>query len=331
MKTNSGLVKYREDFTGKVCKDLFAKTEKLSGNDILTITPVRQLNLLVIKNLLITWKRELKNLESPFFDYSHPEVEKALGQFGNTLSRHISVNQETFSGLLIKSVEEAILLAVSPRDFYNKLIEEGLQNAYSATDFREIAKYIKINSHVLPKVLEDIEKRGEKIEMIKIQLENFFNDGSFESDDPSTLMEGLSEIYPMPEYLLSGQEEHSSREKEDFKPEIVFDLTEKKSPVVAKEKVLNDTFSVENNVTISDVLHRKKIDDIKKSLTINQKFMFVDHLFSGEVHSFENAVNTIEKLSSFKEAVEYVQSNFKWDMESEEVTEFMDILEKRFH
>jgi len=328
---NSGFDKYCEAFTNIVCNNIFANTKILSGNDILSITPIRQLNLLVIKNIQISWKNEIKHLESPYFDYSHPEVEKALKQFSNTLSRFISVNRENFSDLLKKSVGESILLAVSPRKFFSDLIEEGLHNTYSITDFREIAKYIKINNHVLPKILEDIEKRGDEIERIKIQLDAHFNDASFDPDDSSTLIEGLSEIYPLPKELLIDQEKSFAITKEDFKDEIVFDLTEKKSPLVAKEKILNDTFSVENNVTISDSLHRKKIDDIKKSLTINQKFMFVDHLFSGEVQSFENAVNRIEQFSSLKEAVQFINANFKWDMESEEVAEFMDIVEKRFH
>lgn len=71
-----------------------------------------------------------------------------------------------------------------------------------------------------------------------------------------------------------------------------------------------------------------------KMLTLNQRFMFVNELFEGNQNLFLSAVEQIDKMDNYQEASSHIKKSFadkyNWDMETEEVQEFMELVEKRF-
>ena len=62
--------------------------------------------------------------------------------------------------------------------------------------------------------------------------------------------------------------------------------------------------------------------------------MFVNELFAGDADSFNKALDKIENMGSYDEAIDYLIKKYardnEWVMESEEVIEFLEILDKRF-
>ena len=75
----------------------------------------------------------------------------------------------------------------------------------------------------------------------------------------------------------------------------------------------------------------QKITNIKDSLTINQKFMFTKILFNGDFEIFSQAIDRLDTLDNFSQALNYLENNHAlWDKESEEYLEFMEMVEKRF-
>ena len=81
--------------------------------------------------------------------------------------------------------------------------------------------------------------------------------------------------------------------------------------------------------TLADDLNR--IQSLKESLTINQKFMFTKMLFKGDFEAFVTAVDFIDSCATFSEATQFVEKTYPdWDKESEEFAEFVELLEKRF-
>ncbi len=94
----------------------------LDGPALLQFTPVRQVNLLVLRQLLGRWQQEASQLRSPFFDFEAAPVRAALGQFMNVLSRHIRLDRAALEPLLAQAVADTLVLATNPATAFERLL-----------------------------------------------------------------------------------------------------------------------------------------------------------------------------------------------------------------
>ncbi len=86
--------------------------------------------------------------------------------------------------------------------------------------------------------------------------------------------------------------------------------------------------------TVGENLHRKPIKDLKAAIGINEKFLFINQLFEGNLEDYSEAVeklNGAPDLSVAKQliAVE-LASRFNWANNDEHVQHFVDLVERRF-
>ncbi|WP_151089343.1 hypothetical protein [Hymenobacter baengnokdamensis] len=110
----------------------------LDGPALLKFTPVRQVNLLVLRQLLGRWQQEANALRSPYFNFEAEPVRAALGQFMNVLSRHIRLNRAALEPLLAQAISDTLVLATDPATAFERLVlppagpdaEEAIPLAY---------------------------------------------------------------------------------------------------------------------------------------------------------------------------------------------------------
>ena len=94
----------------------------LDGPALLQLTPLRQLNLLVLHQLLGRWQHEAEGLRSPYFDFEAAPVQAALGQFMNVLSRHIRLGRAALEPLLAQATAATLLLRTDPGAAFERLL-----------------------------------------------------------------------------------------------------------------------------------------------------------------------------------------------------------------
>ncbi len=118
------------------------------------------------------------------------------------------------------------------------------------------------------------------------------------------------------------------KEIENSAKEINEDLVKEST-----ESTLNDKFGIESK-TLADVHEEKKISNIMEAISINHKYMFLQELFDGDNEVFQKAVIEIEERKTFDAAVEFLVQNyakeFFWDMNSDEVKEFLKVIFRYF-
>ncbi len=319
---------YSKRFAHKIADDFFADHDKIASKDVMNVQEIRQVNLFVVKNLYDQWQRESERLRSPYFDYSSSEVKDAMQEFMNKLSHHISLNRETYVELLEKSTEETLLLIFTPYDFYFRLLSEYDRDEIPAGYLSYVLKYVKINPHILRNMLEIIGERD--LELVEKSQINELLDKSLErtKESPEDVDQYIEKFSG---YVSLSLEEIYG---EDKKKEV------KKSPEPAPEKkkeksgghkpTLNDLLQKDEVPTLADIHRRAKIEDIKKSLSINQRFMFVNTLFNGSEEAFDRTVEHIESVSNSEEAISFLTHKFSnWDHDSEEVAEFLQLVKRR--
>ncbi|MCP4460229.1 MAG: hypothetical protein GY816_19730 [Cytophagales bacterium] len=136
--------KYSEQFAAKISEEFYASHSHISGQEILNITPSKQVNFFIIKLLFNNWQQESTRLESPFFNYGAIEVKEALLQFMNVLSRFIRVERKEFEALLQDAVRDTLFLIMAPNVYIE--IEFDRKGVESLTDklAKNILKYIRI-------------------------------------------------------------------------------------------------------------------------------------------------------------------------------------------
>jgi hypothetical protein len=130
-------------------------------------------------------------------------------------------------------------------------------------------------------------------------------------------------------------------EDEDNDEDIVFQLIPNDEPAIEAPKgevkpmvSLNDTFKENANqqATIAKKLEGSPISDLKKNISLNQRFQFCKDLFKGNNQEYEV---TLEKLNNTNrdEAIRVLQTlkdKYSWNPDSMAVKDFTDLVNRRY-
>ncbi|MDW3197171.1 MAG: hypothetical protein R8G66_32635 [Cytophagales bacterium] len=416
---------FKKTFTEQIIHQSFQAKDALSGKELVTLTPSKQLNFLIMKALFQEWQDEMKRLESPYFDYKHPDVKKALVQFMNVLSQHIEVSAATLKDLISKALDEGFVLVTDPAAFVRQEFAGRDQQTFQAKHAKPILKYLKL----LTEEFDDFfnaQATGSYAEVFEI-ADDYFADVDL-SESQERLFTNLSEVAPITLEELLDEEEFADitqfdedLEEEELEPEVVeapaaeepkeeATLEVEDEPIAAEEEVnepeeeapvdeevpeeepepdpepvdepeedssdpedvldeiepdpepeptpepeltpeptpesdpepevtetatLNDQFSEAKEESLAEKLEKEEQPGtILSSVSVNQKYMFVQELFDGDANTFQKALAEIEYSGSFDDAVEHLVTNyarqFDWDMNSDEVKELLKVIFRRF-
>lgn len=395
------LGRYAKEFSQKSIDFYFINREEIAGNEILKFSPVTQVNLLVIKAIFEKWQSEIQNLKSPYFDYEHPSVQKALSNFMNILSQHISVKKEDFQGLVEQATKEALLLTFKVKQYFNKEIQK--KESFIIKDWKEKSRYFRLHkdlyqvflNNTQKYFLEEISKEQaleiwedvcsqnmHLIESTAITITNFSqvltldistllnqeqiisssNDSSFgvtetqnfveNGSEESSIKPDLEKTIPYyyeenPEVTPTFQQENPAKIVEE--EELIFP-SEKELPVeneslesfsntLEEEQLppsLNDKLKAKQEVgtTVLESYQQAKIENIRSAITLNLKFLFINQLFQGNNHDYNEAIDCINHCGSLSEADKLLRNEYApryhWDFEEEAVIEFYKVIEKKF-
>lgn len=326
---------YSQAYSNKILDEYFNRNPKISGEAILSISDVKQVNLFILKILFESWQAELDNLKSSYFDYEHTEVKNALQSFQNTLSRHILIDRDNFEPLFQEAVYDSILIILSPYRYYYAELEKTAN--VQKKRLQGSKKFTKVNQSILLSLIAEFKTQHiqECSSDQAIEILNKILEGTTSSpDDITNHVEAFNNILPLDldRIYIDGDEfvEKPQKEKAASGIDIVGDnedLSSEKSNVVA----LNDAFSTTGQTTLADLHEKQKIDRIETNITLNQRFMFVNELFDGDVKKFNDTIQKLDNLANSREAQKYISAHFShWDPSDDEAKEFFDIVARRF-
>ena len=177
-------------------------------------------------------------------------------------------------------------------------------------------------------------------------LEEFWDQstGQIEEAEESTGPEFEAEE-ESPRFELEEEVEVKNEEEEEEEEELI-ELPEETLPILQPEKseAIASTPATGKGL---DEAHLKAIfasetykgmkgimGDLTDSLALNQRFMFTKELFDGNSDLLRHALKSVDEATSFEAAVELINARFVgelgWDIESEEVREFMQQVYRKF-
>ncbi|MTI41516.1 hypothetical protein [Fulvivirga lutimaris] len=336
----AGIKDYSTRYSKKLIDTYFKSNKSITGGDIKSLADISQINLFVIKNLFEEWQKETDNLKSNYFDYQSEGVKSALTEFMNVLSRNISIKKDHFEPLLIRAVEESVLLIFSPYDFYTHLAEHS-NGEMTLENLKRTLKYVRVNKNLLENLVQTMEER--KLDKVNDStyadlINEVFQNIQASPDDIGVYFDNFSKIEPLQESDIYGV---LMDEKPAVEPAPIEAEAEEKEegPSISKVeptededlKTINDIHASEaEEPTIAEIHQTKGIDNLNAAMSINQRFMFKNALFNGDDKAFEDTIAHIENCRSKEEAMKYIYKEFpQWNIESEEFEEFVELIEKR--
>ena len=329
-------------FAEVVTEEYFKTKENINGSEIIGLTEVKQLNLFILKELFEKWQLEISSLKSPYFNYGEPEVQKALEDFMNILSRYISVNKDSFKSLLEKAARNTIELFTEPKVYFAeemrnlpdfKLTSNWLtKNGKFFNDYNWVLRelltklngvdFIYANEAIdfINQQFDDNKIENHSVELADIKKIAGLNVSSVIANNPYQSFFDSIEEYKMTKPQMVAQEAVIEPEVEvlvEDEPitEIRLTQVQEKIESVVVENRLTRTIEKETKVTLhesmqlssdgsslSDFHQKRKIDSIKENISLNQRFLFINNLFGSDSSIFNSAIDELEQSKSFSEA-----------------------------
>lgn len=77
-------------------------------------------------------------------------------------------------------------------------------------------------------------------------------------------------------------------------------------------------------------VYGKAVDDIRLAISLGDRFLYQRELFGQNAELMQRTLTELNQLSSFDEAVTYINTHFQWDTESNTYQQFLVTLHRRF-
>ena len=100
-----------------------------------------------------------------------------------------------------------------------------------------------------------------------------------------------------------------------------------------EEEEINNKFK-DHKIEVAHLLENTHIKDLKKAITINERYLFINDLFKGDEHLFERSIKHIQSFSILPEATFWIERELKvplqWSAKDEVVQLFDQLVKRRF-
>ncbi|WP_046244245.1 hypothetical protein [Hymenobacter terrenus] len=384
---------YGRRLAARLCDQRFGSqpTATLDGPAILNFTPVRQLNLLALRQLLGQWQAETARLRSPYFDFEAPPVQAALMQFMNLLSRHISLGRAAFEPLLAQAAADTLGLVADPAGSFQRLLL-GSTEHFTLAGLRDDLRYIDIDKLFFQGFIDNLPASSDLSRDFLAHRFELYHAANYKAHQPmQRLVEELSVLLPLttadlledgPVSIASAPTiptiepvSTTSTAAPVAVPTFVANITpQSTAPIsVASETIAAATPAppvtpVTRPLPDTDAssvvpLHEKlkagqaaapplaetlrataapslaertgpKVETLREAISINQRFSFINELFSGENMEYHAAIQHLDSLPSADEARAYVTGHlsqrYDWSRKEEHVNKLLKLIERKF-
>ncbi|KQS33089.1 hypothetical protein [Dyadobacter sp. Leaf189] len=360
---SNALNQYAARFTTTVLNDVYRAQDVINGAGLLKLTPVRQVNLGILNRLFEAWKSNAESFRSPYFDFAHEDVKRALEDFMNTASQHIAVRRADLEPLLSESVKDALRLLLAPADYFEGKIRSTADAEFTHEKAEKMLKYTHIHRGIAEAMLGRLTDSGSD-SVYQTQAVSWLyelKDNGDLLDDTDEHLQLFSDIFPININELRIQEiskpvstkqepksffdsAFSELEPAGARPgppraepvSVVLGDIVAKSQTVEKDS-LNNRFKVDIPQPKEDKSYGSvpfRVESIASAIPLGQRFMFVNQLFNKNSEHFDKAIYELDAVKSFEEAENLIwhryASKYAWDVNGEAVTALLAIVKRKF-
>ena len=353
------LERYSSSLAKLLCDRYFVTATTVNGQQLIGFTPVKQVNLFMIKELLLRWNQEMANLKSPFFDFENEEVKEALIQFMNVLSRKILIKRLHFEPLLTQAIADTFKWVLEPvAGFEEKFLQN--QEIINVAKLQSNLKYISLNKDLVKDFIARQQEGTLFYGAVRKDFAAYLETRKSEWTSAEDLIQEFNRLMPLRKEDLFDQQPAPAPKvevipKAEQPAPVTFSAPLNNRPAVSSEPLhkpvvsenslnnkfkaetasLNDRLAGHKSVpTLADNQMGKKIESLKDSISINQRFGFINELFNGENIQYYNVIKTLDEFKDPESAKNYVlhdlSNRYDWSKKEEHVNKLLRLIERKF-
>lgn len=90
----------------------------------------------------------------------------------------------------------------------------------------------------------------------------------------------------------------------------------------------NESFNV-NLKDVSTKLQNKPIEDLTKSIGINDKFLYTKELFNGNAQLYAKTIRRLNEFTDINDALFFIEENFSWEQNNEAANQLIDLVRRK--
>lgn len=389
---------YGRRLAAQLCDQHFGArpTATLDGPAVLRFTPLRQVNLFVVQQLLAQWTQEMARLRSSYFDFEADDVRQALTQFMNALSRRIKLARPIFEALLARAISDTLAVLLDPAGTFEQKLLGSLPGA-TPEQLRESLRYIDVDKLFYQDFLESLPAGVAQDREALLKRFALYQEANYKHHQPlAPLVAEFDALLPLTEDELRGELKAAPVAAPAARPApaaaptltlepIKLEPTAAPAPPAAPaesaapagagptpapvaapvaaavvseparplngadpaiiplhEKLkagqpaaapLSETLRPERAApTLAD--QAPKVESLREAISINQRFGFINELFSGENMEYHAAIQHLDTLPDAETAKRYVTNELAgthdWSRKEEHVSKLLKLIDRKF-
>jgi len=351
------LERYSNSLAKLLCDRYFGSAPTVNGQQLINFTPIKQVNLFMIKELLLRWNQEMANLKSPYFDFENDEVKEALVQFMNVLSRKILMQRAPFEPLLAKAITDTFRWALEPAIVFEEKFLKA-QDSITTAKLQSNFKYINLNKNLVQDFLDSQGTGPLHYAAVLNDFKAFLaahKQAWTSADEIVATFNNLLAIRTtdlLEQRVVPAPATIPAPKAESAPPVASQPPVPGPSPVntiptpkpLTTDNNLNEKFRADKPTlneklakpapTLADNQMGKKIESLKDSISINQRFSFINELFNGENLQYYNVIKTLDEFKDAESAKSYVLqdvgSKHDWSKKEDHVNKLLRLIERKF-
>ncbi|RYE28693.1 MAG: hypothetical protein EOP48_33230 [Sphingobacteriales bacterium] len=118
-------------------------------------------------------------------------------------------------------------------------------------------------------------------------------------------------------------------------PQATFNSRQESIPQSPGQRpTLNDLLALKGNSSNVEESVKAPITDLKRSITLNEKLLYIKDLFNGYNLAYSEAIDLINKMPDFKTADSFLKNSYavknNWEAKPTTVAQFYELLKQRF-
>lgn len=267
-----------------------------------------------VKEMVVAFNEELvDDIQSKNEEKNSDEVDgKNLTEEISNPSEEFNLEKEGVKEMVVGFNEEVVDVVKMENE------EKNTDELVSTTLAEEISKpfeELKEEEKVVMMLELDESAIEEELQQIKKSAE--IKNTVSSVNKPLMLFDPLEEI---PTLLHQRIEEHQTNQFET-------------NDHVVSQLSINDKLKQENQM-VSEQINSEPIKDLKKAISINERFLFISELFNGDEAMYDRSIKTINAFSIYPEAEYWIRRELKvkfaWDEKSNTVKQFNQLVKRRF-
>lgn len=130
------------------------------------------------------------------------------------------------------------------------------------------------------------------------------------------------------------KEEEESIAEETEQVEVNESETILENEEIPSKPDLNEQYSEEEDPSLSEQLKKQPIADLLTAIGLNERYLYANELFGGDIEDFRNVVRTLNEFNSGEEAIAYFDQqlcvSYGWSADNELVKAIRTLVQRRY-